>query len=704
MTKKITTVILLAVSALCLNARNITHKLLPSDDTYTYSNSTIRGMEDLLKTYHSTAGSQYRRISFLKFDISGLSPFVQDVKLRLYANGFPAGGDNAHQFDLYPVQINTWSEDDLSFANFTEKAGADMTSPVLASYSIAAGSAFGAQYIEFSGANLTKYVTDSLAAGMQYISIRMREKYVVKKGSDAVIVEFHSKENASGFAPELVIAEKDVDGLKAADIWVDGATIAGFSENTYRYVYKLAWNETVIPIVSATAKEPGSTTVNVVQATSLTGTEANRTAKIAIQNGADALTYSVVFELLPPPNDARLSEIRVNGEPVEFFDKEKTTYTVYLPYTETQVPTVAVLPYEPSAAIQITHAGSIDAAEPEASRTTILNVTSGDGSQTKAYRIVFQRLPELDIILALGQSNMAGRASFANYAGSIDGVYLLTPAGGMEIASNPMNKYSNIRKDISLQGLSPSYSCAVEVQKQAGKPLAFVVNAQGGSSITTWYQAGKSNYDASIVRAKEAQCFGKIRAVIWHQGESDSGNPGAYMDRLKTLVQSLRNDLNEPDLYFVAGELAYWRGGGTGSDAFNAIIRTISSEITNSDWVSAEGCTPMIDASDPHLDAASDILLGERYAEKIIRHIYDTSFIKTEASFAFPAVQAHKNGISIANGNFPVQFRMFDVSGCMLYQGNLDGGRSIDLAADKGLYFLYISQDGNSQAVKLIVQ
>ena len=32
--------------------------LRPSDDTYTYSNNTIRGMEDYLKVYHSTAGPQ----------------------------------------------------------------------------------------------------------------------------------------------------------------------------------------------------------------------------------------------------------------------------------------------------------------------------------------------------------------------------------------------------------------------------------------------------------------------------------------------------------------------------------------------------------------------------------------------------------------------------------------------------------------------
>jgi hypothetical protein len=606
---------------------------------------------------------------------------------------------------LYPVQINTWSEDDLTFTNFVEKAGADMTSPLLATYSIPAGQAFEPQYIEFAGTNLTKNISDSLLAGKQFISIRMREKYVVKNGASAVIVEFHSKENTGGFAPELIIEEKEVEELKVADIRVNGVSIAGFSENNYRYVYQLPWNATDIPVVSATAKYPGNTTVNIVQATSLTENETSRTAKINVQKGTDILTYSVVFELLPPPNDARLAEITVNSKPVEFFDREKTTYTVYLPYTENQVPEVAARPHEPSATIQITNASDIDAARPELSRTTTLNVISGDGSQTKTYKILFQRLPELDIILALGQSNMAGRASFDNYTGAMDDVYLLTPAGGMEIASNPMNKYSNIRKDISLQKLGPSYSCALKLQEHVAQPVAFVVNAQGGSSITTWYQTGKSNYDASIARAKEAQRFGKICAVIWHQGESDSSNPGTYMERLKTLVQNLRDDLNEPDLFFIAGELAYWRGNGTGSNAFNALIRSVSSEIVNSDWVSAEGCSPLVDVSDPHFDTSSAILMGERYAEKIIQHVYSTTSVKAEIpSSLFPAIQTYKNGLLIRNGNFSARFRLFDLSGCTLYQGNLEANQSVDLPLNRGIYFLPVCQNNNNQTIKLIIQ
>lgn len=695
---------LMLLVGLSLQAQSIDQILTPTDDTYTYSDNSIRGMEDLLKTYHSTAGAQYRRITFLKFDISSLSPFVQSVKLRLYTNGFSAGGDNTHQFDLYPVTINTWSEDDITFQNFTEKAGADVTSPLLASYVVPAGQALGAQYIEFSGANLTKYITDSVAAGKQYISIRMREKYVVKNGANAVIVEFHSKEHSSGNSPELVVTAKDIEGLKAADIQVDGVSLANFDENTFRYVCKLPYETVDIPVVSALAKYPATTTLDVVQANGITGTEANRTAKINIQEGANKLSYSVVFEKLPPPDDARLSEIKIDGKPLEFFDLDKTDYVVYLPYTALDVPEITVEPNEPHAVTEIVNAQSIAASDTEEMRSSLLQVTSGDGTVHKTYKIIFQQLPELDLFLAIGQSNMAGRADYTGYTAPLNDVYLLTPGGELEIASNPLNKYSNIRKDISLQKLGPSYNFALKIQEHTGNPVAFVVNAQGGSAMTNWYQPGKSNYDASISRAKEAQKFGRYKAVIWHQGESDSSNPGTYMDRLKTLVQSLRNDLNEPDLYFVAGELAYWRGGGTGSTAFNNIIHTIADNITHSDWISAEGCTPLIDTSDPHFDTPSALLLGERYAEKIIQKVYGgISGVDTGKKNDFISVQTVSGAIYIQNKDVPAQFKISDLSGRLLRYGNLQAGQSVKIAVNQGVYVLSFHVNQTNQTRKIII-
>ena len=55
----------------------------------------------------------------------------------------------------------------------------------------------------------------------------------------------------------------------------------------------------------------------------------------------------------------------------------------------------------------------------------------------------------------------------------------------------------------------------------------------------------------------------EVMGVLWHQGESDSGNPWAYNNDLDYLVNSLRNDLVDgrgKNVPFVCGTLMKsWR-------------------------------------------------------------------------------------------------------------------------------------------------
>ena len=688
------------------NAQGVIHKLNPTDDTYTYSDNTIRGMDYTINTYHSTAGSQYRRISFLKFDISSLSPHIQSVKLRLYCNGFVAGGNAIHEFDLYPVAKNTWAEDDISFNNYLEKVGADVTTPLLAFYSVALGVELTPQYIELSGANLTQMIIDSINGGKKFISFRLREKNVVKNGTSAVVVEFHSKENPSGFAPELTVEEKDIEMLKASYIKVNNSTITGFSENTYRYSYLLPWNATVIPTVAATPKYVDGTTVSIVQATSLTTNETERTAKISLQRGTDILTYSVVFQLLPPPTDPRLAGITIDGKPLEFFSMNTDQYIVYLPYSATGVPALSAQTFDPNASVQITPALEITPDKTVESRTARFVATSANGLQTKTYTVVFQQLPELDIILAIGQSNMSGRAPYADATAPMENVYLMTPAGEMEISSNPMNKYSNIRKDLSVEAMGPSYTCALKLQNYLKKPIGFVVNAQGGSSITAWYMTGKSNYDAALSRAKQVQRFGRIRAIIWHQGSADNSaglldNFVSYKSKLGAMVQNFRTDLNEPDMFFVCGELAE----RTEFDQFSAtVILPVATYITKSDFVVTEGTTLLSDGI--HFDEPSVKLLGERYADKLIEHVFGTS-TKTSVvnkNTNMPKVSIEDKSVKIENINSDTLCSIYDVSGKKIKQMALTPNENINFSIAKGIYFLSFASDKNTETLKLLIQ
>lgn len=229
----------------------------------------------------------------------------------------------------------------------------------------------------------------------------------------------------------------------------------------------------------------------------------------------------------------------------------------------------------------------------------------------------------LDLFLFIGQSNMAGRGYITdNYKDNIKNTYLLTPAGGMEPARNPLNKYSTIRKRLDLQGVGPAYSFAKTITDKTGRPLGLVVNARGGSSINSWMKGAKDNYyDEALSRIRQAMKFGTLKAIIWHQGESDSNNPEAYMLKLQELIANFRKDLNNAKLPFLIGELAEWRINGT-SEAFNQMLRTVPQHIPYSYCVSSKELVPLINENDPHFSADSQIILGRRYAEVVFNVCY----------------------------------------------------------------------------------
>ena len=78
----------------------------------------------------------------------------------------------------------------------------------------------------------------------------------------------------------------------------EGTLVPEFSANTTSYSVELPAGTTTVPTVSATAAESNAT-VNIAQATSLTGSEAQRTATVTVtaEDGTTTKTYTVVFSV-----------------------------------------------------------------------------------------------------------------------------------------------------------------------------------------------------------------------------------------------------------------------------------------------------------------------------------------------------------------------------------------------------------------------
>lgn len=246
---------------------------------------------------------------------------------------------------------------------------------------------------------------------------------------------------------------------------------------------------------------------------------------------------------------------------------------------------------------------------------------------------------EYEVYLLIGQSNMAGRGApmTADDLKVMDGVWVLNGKDEPTPATNPLNIYSTVRKGESMQHIGPGTNFGKIVAKETGKKILLVVNALGDTSISLWQKtAGLIDRDGSIGkgrlqlyaeavrRAKEGMKYGKLKGILWLQGEADRSDSkrASYMGLLKQLVSDLRADLGEQEVPFVAGELAYWVDK---QPEFNQMLRTISDNIPNSDYISAEGAGRLVPApsTDPHFSREGQLLLGTRYANKILEMNYN---------------------------------------------------------------------------------
>ena len=225
---------------------------------------------------------------------------------------------------------------------------------------------------------------------------------------------------------------------------------------------------------------------------------------------------------------------------------------------------------------------------------------------------------KLEIFLLIGQSNMAGRADLEPFGkDTLSRVFLYTGEEGKEweCASGPLNRYSTVRKELSMQKLGPGNSFAREMEAaMADRRIGLVVNARGGTSIDEWIPGGDL-YIQALLRAENASRYGTIRGIIWHQGESDVTKSDLYMDKLVHLITSFRRDLGLPALPFVAGQLSEDKPDRA---VFNRMILSLPSRLPFTAVVTSEG-TSTFDQT--HFDAASQNLLGIRYAAEMKRLI-----------------------------------------------------------------------------------
>lgn len=231
------------------------------------------------------------------------------------------------------------------------------------------------------------------------------------------------------------------------------------------------------------------------------------------------------------------------------------------------------------------------------------------------------------LFLLMGQSNMAGYGDILPVdSKEIEGVRMLREK------KDPMDKYhwipakhpihSRLKTDqFGLAG--PFAKTHRELYPQIS--VGLIPMGWGGAPITNMNK-GTTFYQEVIDKSLWSKKQGKLKAILWHQGESDTVSAeqvDLYEGRLIKLIKDIRLDLDEPDLIFIVGNLAEFYGTGTDHSAPERVrqigkvkesLRNMPDKLPHVGFVESTGLRSH-DHHQVHFDRESYIVFGKRYLD-----------------------------------------------------------------------------------------
>lgn len=151
--------------------------------------------------------------------------------------------------------------------------------------------------------------------------------------------------------------------------------------------------------------------------------------------------------------------------------------------------------------------------------------------------------------------------------------------------------------------------------------MGLIPCADGGTKVKQWLP-GEILFDHAVAMAGLAMRTSALKAILWHQGESDCDSDESvdlYKERIITMITALRKELGNEELPFIIGELSHnylderWRFSNR-PEKINKIFYELEKELPNIKVVSSEGLNMKKDGI--HFDSASLRIFGKRYFEK----------------------------------------------------------------------------------------
>jgi hypothetical protein len=155
--------------------------------------------------------------------------------------------------------------------------------------------------------------------------------------------------------------------------------------------------------------------------------------------------------------------------------------------------------------------------------------------------------------------------------------------------------------------------------------ILLIPTAVGGSAIRQWlgdsvYRGVKllTNFKEKVLLAKK---YGNIKALLWHQGESDANKTSipVYGDRLSQLFKIFRTTIQNEQLPIVVGELGSYSNAKEDWNSINNAIHQYSQKDLDVSVVQSGDLKEKGDHI--HFDSEGQRKLGERYAQAYLKSL-----------------------------------------------------------------------------------
>lgn len=216
---------------------------------------------------------------------------------------------------------------------------------------------------------------------------------------------------------------------------------------------------------------------------------------------------------------------------------------------------------------------------------------------------------DLQLFLLIGQSNMAGRGKVTPADEQTNPrIFMLDKACAWVPAKDPVHFD---KPKVAGVGLCSEFARCVAAKDPAAK-IGLVPCAFGGTTLDQW-KPGSALYTNAVARMRIALKSGQLKAILWHQGEGDSGasKVATYPARFAAMIAQLRQDLGAADVPVLVGELG--ASYNASYAPFNAMLPQVIQAVPRSALVSSAGLGSNPDKVHFSAEALRDF--GKRYFE-----------------------------------------------------------------------------------------